>query len=253
MVDQKSFLDCYRPLWVGDGKCDDYTNTQSCDFDGGDCCLEYKDTTYCTECACKTEDDEEEIEPTNKNNSSTAFEPTKLKRTNVANSQLGLTLLLYPDAKNYHDTAENNYIGFKILVHSPYDFPEVSGKGFVVGQGAEAFIAVGAQYTTSSKDVQEMPLEKRRCLSHSEDLSMHPGVILQAFQNYSRKACLLECQARDIMAVCGCLPYYFPDFKSVWTNGTACNLDGLKCLAAVAGNICAELLYSLQITFCYFF
>ena len=33
----------------------------------------------------------------------------------------------------------------KVLVHSPYDFPEVSGKGFAVAEMQEAFIAVEAE------------------------------------------------------------------------------------------------------------
>ncbi len=34
-----------------------------------------------------------------------------------------------------------------MLVHSPYDFPEVTGKGFAIGMGHEAFVAVTAQIT----------------------------------------------------------------------------------------------------------
>ena len=35
----------------------------------------------------------------------------------------------------------------KVLVHNPYEFPEVSGKGFAVGSSKEAFLAVSAQVT----------------------------------------------------------------------------------------------------------
>ena len=38
--------------WIGDGDCDDATNTQGCNFDGGDCCGPNTDTQYCTVCAC---------------------------------------------------------------------------------------------------------------------------------------------------------------------------------------------------------
>ena len=67
--------------------------------------------------------------------------PTKLKRSNAANSRLGLSLLLYPDPDNYGDSVLNNYVGFKVLVHSPYDFAEVAAKGFVIDTSVESFIA----------------------------------------------------------------------------------------------------------------
>ena len=41
----------YRPM-VGDGECDDLTNTHDCQYDQGDCCFEYIDDTYCITCIC---------------------------------------------------------------------------------------------------------------------------------------------------------------------------------------------------------
>ena len=36
-----NLITCESPsLWVNDGFCDDETNIESCQFDGGDCCLE---------------------------------------------------------------------------------------------------------------------------------------------------------------------------------------------------------------------
>ena len=45
-------LICEYPQWASDGFCDDETNTEECDFDGGDCCLEEPITTACQECEC---------------------------------------------------------------------------------------------------------------------------------------------------------------------------------------------------------
>ena len=28
-------------IWIGDGICDDMSNNQYCQFDGGDCCLDF--------------------------------------------------------------------------------------------------------------------------------------------------------------------------------------------------------------------
>jgi hypothetical protein len=38
--------------WIGDGSCDDATNNEACQFDGGDCCLDDIVLTYCTICLC---------------------------------------------------------------------------------------------------------------------------------------------------------------------------------------------------------
>ena len=43
---------CTQMGWLGDGFCDDATNTESCYYDGGDCCGTNVDTQYCTICQC---------------------------------------------------------------------------------------------------------------------------------------------------------------------------------------------------------
>jgi hypothetical protein len=46
-------LGCQFPIsWIDDGVCDDETNTESCQFDGGDCCLDNGAMTSCTICIC---------------------------------------------------------------------------------------------------------------------------------------------------------------------------------------------------------
>ena len=49
-IDQDS--QCYEPFWVGDGYCDDQTNNENCDYDGGDCCLSFVQEDYCSFCEC---------------------------------------------------------------------------------------------------------------------------------------------------------------------------------------------------------
>ena len=43
---------CAVPSWQGDNFCDDENNTPECAYDGGDCCGDNVDTTYCTACEC---------------------------------------------------------------------------------------------------------------------------------------------------------------------------------------------------------
>ena len=41
---------------VGDGVCNDETNTAVCNYDGGDCCLNVINTDHCSECTCYFEE-----------------------------------------------------------------------------------------------------------------------------------------------------------------------------------------------------
>ena len=164
-------------------------------------------------------------------NKQTKKKKSELRKTNAANSLLGLTVVLYANRKQYSEVVMNNFFGFKVLVHSPYDFPEVGAKGFAVGEKVEAFVAVGATETTSTSDVLGMPLAKRECLKHDENMEKYEDIVLQVFSNYSQKACYLECEARALMSKCDCLPYYFPDFSRVYKKDTNCNVTGLRCLA----------------------
>jgi hypothetical protein len=47
-------IGCPSESWIGDGTCDDQTNIEVCQFDGGDCCLDNENIqlAYCTICLC---------------------------------------------------------------------------------------------------------------------------------------------------------------------------------------------------------
>ena len=79
-----------------------------------------------------------------------------------------------------------------------------------------------------------MPLYKRDCLKHDEDINEHKNIKLTVFANYSREACILECQATEVFKRCNCLPYYFPDFSKIWHKNTTCNFTELKCLSGLS-------------------
>ena len=42
--------ECGSPNWQGDKVCDDRNNNAGCDYDGGDCCGDFVDTSYCKIC-----------------------------------------------------------------------------------------------------------------------------------------------------------------------------------------------------------
>ena len=46
---------------IGDGVCDEVTNTERCLYDGGDCCLEDKQTHLCRKCTCLMDIEESKV------------------------------------------------------------------------------------------------------------------------------------------------------------------------------------------------
>ena len=42
----------YNVCFVGDNYCDDENNNAGCNYDGGDCCGDDVNTTWCDDCQC---------------------------------------------------------------------------------------------------------------------------------------------------------------------------------------------------------
>ena len=136
---------------------------------------------------------------------------------------LGLSLILYPNTRQYGSVVMNGYKGFKALIHNAPEFPEVGGKGFAIGSGKEIFVGIGAQLITATEEVEAMSFARRGCIKKEEDVD---GIELVVFSNYDKKACLMECNAKRLNKQCGCLPYYYPNFGHVWNKPTSCDLLG---------------------------
>lgn len=47
-------IDCKFSHFVGDGKCDDISNVETCNYDGGDCCRNNATAGTCCQCKCHT-------------------------------------------------------------------------------------------------------------------------------------------------------------------------------------------------------
>ena len=46
---------CAKEEWTTDEFCDDETNTEVCNWDGGACCLDAINDSFCVECICNTD------------------------------------------------------------------------------------------------------------------------------------------------------------------------------------------------------
>ncbi|XP_023328627.1 pickpocket protein 28 isoform X2 [Eurytemora carolleeae] len=173
-------------------------------------------------------------------------------RTNMAAQDLGFSFLIDANAmdefkNSWNELTSNNfYIGFKVLVHSPHEFPDVTKKGMAIPLGSENFIGVSAQITESSDSVKAMSPSRRNCLLPDETQVPEMNVSLGAFKEYNKANCLLECTAAAMLQLCGCIPYYYPAFPksfidkniklTTYTNSTGfCHYDNLVCLSMHRG------------------
>ena len=70
----------------------------------------------------------------------TTFENSSISCNHLASSAYGLIVVLNPNEEEYGTALKNNFVGFKTLVHSPYDFPEVDGIGMAMNKNIRSFI-----------------------------------------------------------------------------------------------------------------
>ena len=94
----------------------------------------------------------------------------------------------------------------------------------------------------SDPAVKAMSLSRRKCLSHDENFNLLPHDQAREykpkyFAHYTMQGCIMECRANYALEKCGCLPYYYPEFKdgsNKTKNGTMCNLEQLPCLSNIS-------------------
>ena len=163
----------------------------------------------------------------------TTYKNSSIVCNHLASSVEGLIVVLNPNEPEYKtDAVKNNFVGFKTLVHSPYDFPEVEAVGMAVNQNIRSYIGIRGYHSWITEDADGWKPDQKKCASRDD-------IDLNVFEDYTRKNCVFECQAKEFFDQCGCLPYHYPNFHLAWEgiNSTACNFTGLLCLSNVSGKI----------------
>ena len=169
----------------------------------------------------------------------TSYQDSSIVCNHLASSVEGLRVKLNPNVEEYKtDAAKNNFIGFKYLVHSPYDFPFVEEVGKTMGPSIQShigFLGFHSWITDGADAYNCNPFQCPKNCASKRDIN------LDVFKDYTRANCVFECQARSIFKNCGCLPYHYPEFHlvntGIWKNvtSTACNHTQLICLSRVKG------------------
>lgn len=81
---------------------------------------------------------------------------------------LGLTLILNAATHEYYCSSTSGY-GFKVLIHSPQELPEINNYGLGIANGYESRIVVTPIISQATERVRQMPLKIRRCLYENEN------------------------------------------------------------------------------------
>ena len=160
---------------------------------------------------------------------------TELRNSHKASSKYGLTVILNPNEDEYTEALKNNFVGFKTLVHTPYNFPEVDAVGMAIDKNVQATVGIRGHHSFITDAANALGLYQKKCLSRSDDMNKNKDIKLEVFAYYTKKGCLLECYANKFFKNCGCLPYYYPDFSATWNKTTNCNHAGLQCISKLVG------------------
>ncbi|KAL1396786.1 hypothetical protein pipiens_010269 [Culex pipiens pipiens] len=131
----------------------------------------------------------------------------------------GLFLLLRTDDEDIDYICRGPVQGFKVLFHSPADYPQISKKFFHIPMEAAVSIAIKPQMITTNPRLRDYTPEVRHCFFNHERY-------LQFFRVYSQDNCELECLTNFTLRHCGCVKFSMPR-----TNQTRmCDPDEIRCM-----------------------
>lgn len=147
----------------------------------------------------------------------------------MKNSGIGLTMVLkVPIVKNtYNGQCENNFDGFKMLIHSIDVTPHMRKNFIHIPYDHDVRITIRPNIITTTKDViNNYKPNARGCITDDENQ-------LKFFKKYSQNNCRLENYAIQAAKLCGCVFFHMPRHNQ--TN--VCHLNSeIKCVTDVGRN-----------------
>ncbi|XP_062558315.1 pickpocket protein 28-like [Armigeres subalbatus] len=125
------------------------------------------------------------------------------RRTLGPGYSAGLSLFLRSDLTNHDYLCRGPIHGFKILLHSSSEFPQVTNKFIRIPMNHEVTVAVKPEKISTNDGLQGYSPERRQCFFNSE---RH----LQFFRVYNQANCELECLTNFTLLRCGCVKFSMP-------------------------------------------
>ncbi|GAB0099479.1 pickpocket protein 28 [Sergentomyia squamirostris] len=93
--------------------------------------------------------------------------------------------------------------GFKILLHTPGEIPQVSKQYFRVPLNQEVVVSVKPNMITTSDGLRDYSPNRRQCFFNHERY-------LRYFKIYTQQNCELECLSNFTRSKCGCVKFSMP-------------------------------------------
>lgn len=79
-----------------------------------------------------------------------------------------MSIILNTTLKEYYCSSTNGF-GFKVLLHSPNELPEIEYYGLGIANGYESRIVATPIVSTSSGAIRNIPVDIRKCLFEDEN------------------------------------------------------------------------------------
>uniref|UniRef100_A0A1B0AX56 Uncharacterized protein n=1 Tax=Glossina palpalis gambiensis TaxID=67801 RepID=A0A1B0AX56_9MUSC len=137
-----------------------------------------------------------------------------------AGSRAGLFVAIQNLGKNLDYLCRGPIQGFKVLLHSPDDVPQVSKQFVRIPLGKEILIAVKPNMITTSGGIAYYHPQRRQCfLSNERELKF--------FKIYTQTNCELECLTNFTLNKCGCVKFSMPRTHDM----PICREDKIHCYA----------------------
>ncbi|XP_049816268.1 pickpocket protein 28-like [Schistocerca nitens] len=125
------------------------------------------------------------------------------RRTSAAGAMAGLDFILTTDEQDVDASCRWPVQGFKMLLHNPVAFPDMSSQFFRVPVDRDLVVTVRPAVMMTSESLVDYPPERRRCYFTRERS-------LYFFRYYSEENCRAECLVNYTVRECGCSAYYMP-------------------------------------------
>lgn len=159
-------------------------------------------------------------------NSKTIDENTYPFRVFGPGARVGMFVVLFLFRQHLEYICRGPVQGFKVLLHTPGEVPQVSKHYFRIPLEQEVLVAVKPNMITTSEGLRHYAPNRRQCFFNSER-------DLKFFRVYTQRNCELECLTNYTMQTCGCVKFGMPREQ----HTPVCGAANIACFNEAENNL----------------